>query len=879
MRQLLLGLAAASLLVPAVPARAQQGSVQVSASAQALTGDPQRLAGQDRFEPDVGVSWLQPGTRFGIFQMEIRSTRRGDEAHLGRAYMAIRDVNYAGVAWSFEGGDTYFSPAIGDYRLSNLFTPAVTFTGGAVTGRTKQSSLQLVVGRAAAWRNIFGSDPETLDQDIALARVTHKPIDRLEVSARASRIRTRDLKEFSFSIDASDQAGGGARIWLTPELQLVGDASIVSFRRTGASTRERDLSYLAGANWLHKRGWLQVNASHFAPGEFPVLNYPLQDREGLFAAGDYDLLPRVRVSGGWEAFRLNVNPEASLASPRPAPRSTGQREFAGIRLMITSRSSITLRGEQGDRLSRPVRFGSYQDSDTGSWTAEWQTAVGRFNSFARYSRRENVDHVNATSSYTQHDSSAQLFMNVSRSAQLFGTVMLMRNEFEGGGTTYWQAGGGAQMKALRRDLWFRGEGTVARNVDLLTQNFVPRESMSLGLNGQLTRRTSISFNVNLDRTPMPFSTGSPWMTRSIVRLVRSLPTGSVYSANSGALTASTPGRGTGSVVGSVFADWNANGVLDAGENPLEGIPLRIVGGGATSSGHDGQFAFLNVPVGLRDVGLDAAAIPIDFDPPIVTSVQMEISRGDTRRVAFGLVPLGAIEGRVIRDTNKNSKADPGEEPVESAVIILDGGARSEQVRRGRYRFDAVRSGQHVVKLLLESLPEGAVITGDAETKTALTRDRLLADVSFVISVEKRPEIRKVFPPKGGTAASRATGASPSRATATRPPASTPAPRAAAPTPAPRGLSRPPAVRPASTARAPALYAIQVAALTDVDNAREIVIRLSVSGLPAYLVEPGVGDSLYRVRVGPYRTIESAQETATKLESLLGFKLWVTRERP
>ena len=64
-----------------------------------------------------------------------------------------------------------------------------------------------------------------------------------------------------------------------------------------------------------------------------------------------------------------------------------------------------------------------------------------------------------------------------------------------------------------------------------------------------------------------------------------------------------------------------------------------------------------------------------------------------------------------------------------------------------------------------------------------------------------------------------------------------------------------------------------------DNAREIVIRLSVSGLPAYLVEPGVGDSLYRVRVGPYRTIESAQETATKLESLLGFKLWVTRERP
>ncbi len=549
MRQLLTGLAAASLLVPAVPARAQQGSVQVSASAQAVTGDPQRLAGQNRIEPDFGVSWLQPGTRFGIFQIELRGARRGDEAHLGRTYVAIRDIKAGGIAWSLEGGDTYFSPAIGEYRLSNLFTPAVTFTGGAVTGRTKQSSLQIVVGRAAAWRNIFGSDPETLAQDIGLVRLTHKVGDRLELGARASRIRTRNLKEFTFTIDASDQAGGGARFWLTPELQLVGDASYVSFQRVGASTREHDVSYLAGASWLHKRGWFQVNASHFAAGDFPVLNYPLQDREGLFAAGDYDLLPRVRVSAGWEAFRSNVNPDQSLASSRPAPRSTGTREIAGVRLMLTSRSSLTLRGEQGDRVSRPVRFGSFQDSDTGSWTAEWQTAVGRFNSFARYSRRDNVDHVNALSSYTQHDSSAQLFMNVSRSTQVFGTMMFMRNQAEGSGTTYWQAGGGAQLQIPHRDLWFRGEGTVARNVDLLTQSFVPRESMSLGLNGQLTRRMSISFNVNVDRSPMPFQTGSPWTTRSILRLVRTLPTGSVYLANSAVISASAAGRGTGSVVG------------------------------------------------------------------------------------------------------------------------------------------------------------------------------------------------------------------------------------------------------------------------------------------------------------------------------------------
>ncbi len=874
MRRVREGLIAALLLVPAVPARAQEGSLQISASAQAVTGNPERLAGERRLEPDMGISWLQPGTRFGIFQIEIRGTRRGDRPHLGRAFMAIRDVKIGGVAWSLEGGDTYFSPAVSDYRLSNLFTPAVSFTGGALTGRTKQSSLQLVAGRAAVSRDIFASDPQALGQEIGVARLTHAFGERLTVNARASRIRTRNLREFSYSIDASDQAGGGARLQITPEVQLVADAGLVSFRRTGASARERDVSYLAGANWLHKRGWVQVNLSHFAAGDFPVLNQPLADREGAFAAGDYDLLSRVRVSAGWEGFRLNVDPEASAAATRPAPRGTGARQFGAVRVQVASHSTVTLRAEQGDRQSRPVRLGAFQDSDTGSWTAEWQTAFGRFNSFVRHSHRDNVDHVNAPSSYTQRDSSAQLFMNVSRTTQIFGTAMLMRNEIGEGGTTYWQAGGGLQQQIARHDLWVRAEGTVARNVDLLTDSFVPRESLSLGLNGQLSRRTSIAFNINVDRAPLPFVGGGPWTTRSLLRVVRTLPMGSVYSADSAAPDARTNGRGTGSIVGAVFADWNGNGVLDSGENPLEGIPLRVAAGGATNSGHDGQFAFLNVPVGLRDVGLDTGALPIDFDPPIVTSVQLEISRGDTRRIAFGLIPLGAIEGRVTRDANKNGRADPEEEPMDGAVIVLDGGARSEQVRKGRYRFDAVRSGDHTVKLLGESLPEGAMIAGSAEVKAALARDHLVADVPFLVSIDKRPEIRKVFPPKGGGGSAAPGGKAPAPVTPRR---SAGAGGAGART-WPGSPAAPRADRVPASPATGLSYAIQVAALSDLDSARDLVLRLSASGLPAYLVEPGEGDTLYRVRVGGYDTRADAQSTASDLERRLGQKLWLVREQ-
>jgi hypothetical protein len=150
------------LLAAPSDAAAQQGSVQVSTSAQMLTGDPQLLGGQHQFEPDFGVSWLQPGLRFGSLQVELRGTRRYDLFHLGRTHMALRDVKFAGATWVLEGGDTYFSPAVGDYRFSNLFTPTVTFSGAMVSARTKRSHLTVVGGRATAWRNIFGSDPDSL---------------------------------------------------------------------------------------------------------------------------------------------------------------------------------------------------------------------------------------------------------------------------------------------------------------------------------------------------------------------------------------------------------------------------------------------------------------------------------------------------------------------------------------------------------------------------------------------------------------------------------------------------------------------------------------------------------------------------------------------
>jgi hypothetical protein len=199
----------------------------------------------------------------------------------------------------------------------------------------------------------------------------------------------------------------------------------------------------------------------------------------------------------------------------------------------------------------------------------------------------------------------------------------------------------------------------------------------------------------------------------------------------------------------VYTDWNGNGLQDPDEAPLENIPVRVTAMSTVTTSRDGGFSFVNVPTGPQQVGLDTAALPVDFDPPAISSVSVELDRGSTRRVTFGLVPLGSVRGRVIHDINANGRIDPGEEPIEGAVLVLDGGARSEQVRRGAYRFDSIRSGDHVIALLKESLPEGSVITGASEVPLALTRSQLSVDIDFTVVIEQRPETRKVFPSRGG----------------------------------------------------------------------------------------------------------------------------------
>ena len=136
-------------------------------------------------------------------------------------------------------------------------------------------------------------------------------------------------------------------------------------------------------------------------------------------------------------------------------------------------------------------------------------------------------------------------------------------------------------------------------------------------------------------------------------------------------------------------------------------------------------------------------------------------------------------------------------------------------------FEAVQSGEHSVTLLADSLPDGALIAGEATQIATLGRERMTVDVPFVVSLETRAEIRKVFPgsaaaalPKPGAAARRDGKPMPTVPKADAAAAKFDASAARVATPAPT----------------PGTFALQVAAFDDPARARQMVVELKNKGL-------------------------------------------------
>ncbi len=206
--------------------------------------------------------------------------------------------------------------------------------------------------------------------------------------------------------------------------------------------------------------------------------------------------------------------------------------------------------------------------------------------------------------------------------------------------------------------------------------------------------------------------------------------------------------------------------------------------------------------------------------------------------------------------------------VVSVVIFLCGvlvgrGVRGE--RGGSSSDVAAAGGSSPADVLAEPAPATPPATAAGSDPTAAAPPAPAEDLSYYDRLEKKN------PPKDELKKEEPKAATPGPL---RPRA---AAKAASAAPAPAAAVPVAAAPPAAGEPAGPGYAVQIAALNVRGEADAIAKRLMAKGYAAYVLAPPSGTpTVFRVRVGKFKTRREAETVAAKLKKEEQFAPWITR---
>ena len=218
-----------------------------------------------------------------------------------------------------------------------------------------------------------------------------------------------------------------------------------------------------------------------------------------------------------------------------------------------------------------------------------------------------------------------------------------------------------------------------------------------------------------------------------------------------------------------FEDLDGDGILDATEEGLEGVTIKLWMGttqvGETTTDEDGTFSFENLLPGSYKV---SETLPSGYYAtlPPDAEVEVDLTPGDEATVLFGNAPYGSISGHKWLDDNLNGAIDSTDLPLAGITIKLEGTTlggvpvsfSTTTLADGSYSFDLIEAGVYKVSEELDTTKYYNVFDTSMDVTLAPGEDR--KDIDFLnADVPVGGEV--VTPPTpavaGGTTALPATG--------------------------------------------------------------------------------------------------------------------------
>ncbi|WP_167075095.1 SdrD B-like domain-containing protein [Massilia aquatica] len=199
----------------------------------------------------------------------------------------------------------------------------------------------------------------------------------------------------------------------------------------------------------------------------------------------------------------------------------------------------------------------------------------------------------------------------------------------------------------------------------------------------------------------------------------------------------------GSLAGVVYRDDNHNGVQDAGEPGIAGVPLSAVGSkgeaGRATTGDDGRFVIVGLPADTYSLVETHPAAYIDgketagkIDATVVGTVDNSGFDTSAPKNSIGAIKLGVaqngvdylfgerrarLEGYVYVDANNNGQMDAGETPLPGVHVTMTGGESCAQGcvavtgADGKYVFENLVPGRYTLVESQTDLPTSKYMDG------------------------------------------------------------------------------------------------------------------------------------------------------------------------